>query len=145
MPTCTFFGHGNSYGLKETVVQEAVENLIHQGVDTFYVGNHGNFDGMVYACLKRLRKQYPHIRVAVVLAYLPTQNREFENTSDTMYPEGLELGLPRFAIERRNRWMIAASQFCVCYVNYTWGGAYKFAKLAKRRGLTCINLGELDV
>jgi hypothetical protein len=81
----------------------------------------------------------------VVLAYLPIQKREFENNTDMMYPEGLEEGLPRFAIQRRNRWMIGASQICVCYINHTWGGAYKFAKLAKKRGLSLINLGSAEI
>lgn len=28
------------------------------------------------------------------------------------------------------------------YINHTWGGAYKFASMAKKRGLTVINLGK---
>lgn len=64
---------------------------------------------MVYSCLKQLRKEYPHIRVSVVIAYLPTEKRQYEDMSNTMYPE-IE-GHPKFAIERRNRWMIAASDY----------------------------------
>ena len=54
------------------------------------MGNQGGFDGMVYNCLKRLRKVCPQIRVSVILAYLPVEQRESEDMSDTMYPEGLE-------------------------------------------------------
>lgn len=121
------------------MLRDAIEDLIGQGVDTFYVGNQGGFDAMVYGCLKQLRKRHPHILVAVVLAYLPAQGSE-DGVADTMYPE-IE-GHPKFAIARRNRWMIEKSGHCVCCINYTWGGAYKFARQAKRRGLTVINLGN---
>ena len=139
MPACTFFGHRDCYGLDRAVLYSAIEDLIGQGVDTFYVGNQGNFDGMVYRCLKQLRTVYSYIRISVVLAYLPTEKMEDEDMHDTMYPE-IE-GHPKFAIERRNRWMIDVSNFCVCYVNHTWGGAYKCARMAKRKGLAVINLG----
>ena len=63
--------------------------------------------------------------------------------TDTMYPE-IE-GHPKFAIERRNRWLVDHSDFVLCYINHTWGGAYKFARLAERRGKTVINLGNTDI
>ena len=143
MSACTFFGHRECYGLDSQVLLQAIEELITQGVDTFYVGNQGQFDSTVYACLKHLRNQHPHIRVCVVLAYLPTEKNECDNPADTIYPE-IE-GHPKFAIERRNRWMIDHSGYCICYINHTWGGAYKFAKLAKQRGKTVINIGSAEI
>ena len=143
MVACTFFGHRECYSLDLQVLMDVIENLIHKGVDTFYVGNQGQFDSTVYACLKQLRSKHPHIRVCVVLAYLPTEKNEYGNPADTMYPE-IE-GHPKFAIERRNRWMIDRSDYCLCYINHTWGGAYKFARLAKHRGKTVINLGNLNI
>ena len=143
MIACTFFGHKECYDLKQQVLQDAIEDLIVQGVDTFYVGHQGQFDALVYYCLKELRIKYPDICIAVVLAYLPTQKAEEDELSDTMYPE-IE-GYPKFAIERRNRWMLSKSQFCICWINHTWGGAHKFAQQAKRRGLTVINLGNTNM
>jgi len=142
MSTCTFFGHRECYGLKREKVLNAIEGLIGQGVDTFYVGNQGAFDAMVYGCLKELQKTYPHIFFRVVLAYLPTRAGEWEDFSDTLYPEGMELVPPKFAVERRNKWMIQQADCSLCYINHTWGGAYKFARLAKRRGLYIFNLGD---
>ena len=143
MSACTFFGHRECYGLDGKVLGETVERLIGQGVDTLYVGNEGQFDSVVYSCLKQLRSEYPHLRVCVVLAYLPTSNGEREDISDTMYPE-IE-GYPKFAIERRNRWMVNHSDYCICYINHTWGGAYKFARLAKRLDKTVINIGSAEL
>jgi len=140
MSACTFFGHKESYGLDVQLLGRRIIELINKGVDTFYVGNQGQFDSTVYRCLKSLQAQYPNIRFSVVLAYLPTEKTEWEDMSDTIYPE-IE-GHPKFAIERRNKWMIGHADYCVCYINHTWGGAYKFAQMAKRRGLQVINLGS---
>ena len=143
MAACTFFGHRECYGLDRQVLQQTIEELITKGVDTFYVGNQGQFDSAVYSSLKELRKEHPRIRVCVVLAYLPTEKNECDDMTDTMYPE-IE-GHPKFAIERRNRWMIEASDYCLCYINHTWGSAYKFGKMAKRCGKTVINIGNAEI
>ena len=143
MAACTFFGHRECFGLDAQMLMTAIDDLIRQGVDTFYVGNQGQFDAAVYRCLTQLRQKHPHIRVCVVLAYLPTVKNSHENTPDTMYPE-IE-GDPKFAIERRNRWMIGRSDCCICHISHTWGGAYKFARLAKQRGKRVINLGRADL
>ena len=143
MSACTFFGHRDCFELDREKLCQAIEELIHQGVDTFYVGNQGQFDGAVHSCLKQLRLIYPHIRFSVVLAYLPTEKREFEDLSDTVYPE-IE-GSPKFAIDRRNRWMLQQAEYVICYVCHITGGAYKFARLAKRQGKKVINLGCAEI
>lgn len=143
MSACTFFGHRECYGLDAGLLKAAIETLIREGVEEFFVGNQGDFDAMVYGCLKQLRKVYPHIRIAVVLAYLPTEKENGVALSDTMYPE-IE-GHPKFSIDRRNRWLLEQASVCVCYVNHTWGGAYKFARLAKQRGKTVINIGNANI
>lgn len=145
MSVCTFFGHSECYGLDATVLRSAIEDLIQRGVDHFLVGNQGQYDRMVYVCLKQLCTKYPNIQYSVVLAYLPTQKCAYDDFSDAIYPEGMELGLPKFAIGRRNKWMIEASGYCLCYIDHTWGGAYQFAQQAKRRGLTVINLGRVEI
>ena len=124
------------------MLRSAIEDLIKQGVTEFLVGHQGQFDAMVRSCLQSLQVQYPDIRYHVVLAYLPTKNREFEDFSDTIYPEGLETVHPKYAISRRNRYLLDMADICICYVNYTYGGAYQFYRKAKSRGLTVINLGN---
>ena len=145
MSACTFFGHSDCFQLDEGVLRRTIEDLIAQGVDTFYVGNNGNFDRAVFSCFMKLKDIYPHISFAVVLAYLPIQKSEYDLYHGySMYPEGIEFGPPRFAIDRRNRWMIEKADYCLCFVNHTWGGAYKYAKQAKKK-LTVINLGSIEI
>lgn len=140
---CTFFGHSDCYDLDALLLQNTIERLITDGVDTFYVGHQGNFDRMVFSCLLKLRENFPNIVFSVVLAYLPTKKSEYDSYYNfSIYPDGLETVHPRFAIDRRNRWMLEHADYCVCYINHTHGGAYKFACLAKRRGLTVINIGS---
>lgn len=146
MSACTFFGHRDCYGLEETVLMQSIRRLVEKGVDKFYVGHQGQFDNMVFRCLSAIRACYPHISVFVVLAYLPLQpSLDDRYHGYSILPEGIEIGLPRFAIERRNRWMLERADYCLCYIHRARGGAYKFAKQAKQRGLVVINLGSLSL
>lgn len=77
--------------------------------------------------------------LGVVLAYLPNTEGD-----DTMLPEGIETVHPRYAISWRNRWMVQRSDFAVCYVRHTWGGAHRYMEYARQQGKTVINLGETE-
>ena len=141
MVVCTFFGHRDCPETIKPYLREVLVDLItNQGVDTFYVGNQGRFDVIVRSVLRELEKEYPEIRYAVVLAYLPGKKNEYDDFSDTILPEGIEAVHPRYAIDWRNRWMLQRSDFVVTYITHSWGGAAKFAEKAKREGKTVINL-----
>ncbi len=141
MIACTFFGHRECPEVVRPLLRELLVRLItDHGVDTFYVGNQGQFDAHVRAVLRELTKEYPHIRYAVVLAYMPGAVRDGADFSDTMLPEGIEAVHPRFAISWRNNWMLRQSGFVVTHITHTWGGAYKFVEKAKKQGKTVINL-----
>ena len=143
---CTFFGHGDCYNLEMNTLKYSIEKLIDNGVDMFYVGNQGRFDYMVLACLSELKNTFPHISFSVVLAYLPKQKNKYDSYYVySIYPDGFETIHPKFAIEKRNQWMIERADCCLCYVDRTYGGAYKFACLAKRKGLNVINLGSIKI
>ena len=137
---CTFFGHRDCTELDKNRVYEAIEKAINEDVDVFLVGHQGRFDRMVYACLKQLRISYPQIQVGVVFSRLPEKKDENWETGDTIFPEAVENGPPKFAIHRRNRWMLQQADAVVCYVRVPWGGAYKFAALAYKKGKQVINL-----
>ena len=141
MAICTFFGHSDCPETIKPRLREVLTDLITiNGVDTFYVGNQGRFDGIVRSVLRELEQVYPEIHYAVVLAYLPGKTNENDDFSDTIFPEGTEAVHPRYAIEWRNRWMLQRADFVVTYIAHSWGGAAKFAEKAKRDGKTVINL-----
>ena len=105
---CTFFGHRDTSDGVRDLLCEILVKLIEEGVETFYLGNQGRFDAMVLDALKKLKEKFPHIRYTVVLAYMPGSTRGFSAANtETVYPDGLENTPPRYAIDKRNRWMLA--------------------------------------
>ena len=144
MSVCTFFGHRDCPSSVEPKLREVLAELIERrGVEQFYVGRQGAFDAMVRAVLRELTERYPHISYAVVLERLPERVYEAAwDFSDTIFPEGLELALPRFAISRRNEWMLKQADFVVTYITHGWGGAAQFAEKARRQGKIVLNLAQ---
>ena len=146
--TVTFFGHRNT----PSDIGEPAEKLLMQlieedGADDFLVGSEGNFDRMIYAKLKKLQKKYPQIKVKIVPAHMPTSMpstaRERENFSDTVLPEEIAVSHPRYAINKRNEWMISRADTVVTYVQGVTGGAAKYKQYAEKKGKTVINLADL--
>jgi uncharacterized phage-like protein YoqJ len=141
MNACTFFGHSDCPQTIQPKLREVLIDLItNHDVDTFYVGNHGQFDTLVQHTLRQLKKEYPKITYAVVLAYMPGKPKEYEDYSDTMLPEGIETVHPRYAISWRNNWMLKQSDYVITYITHSWGSAADFAKKAKATKKIVINL-----
>ena len=139
MAKCTFFGHRDSPSSIRGVLSAEIERLINEkDVNTFYVGTQGNFDRMAYSVLAELRKRYQHIKVYRVLAYMPKLGDT--DTYDTIVPEGIETTYPRYAIIKRNKWMIDHSDYVIAYVTHTFGGAYQAVVRAKRKKITVISV-----
>ena len=139
--TCCFFGHREvTHNIRPKLIA-IIENLITEtGVTEFYVGHQGQFDRIVYAVLKELGIKYPHIRHTVVLAYMPDEHIKEVYGEDTLFPDGMESAPRRFAISKRNDWMIQHSDYAVCYVHKITGGAAKFREKAEKRRLKILDV-----
>ena len=143
MPACTFFGHGDCPDTIKPRLREVLSDLIeNHNVDTFYIGNQGRFDVIVRGVLQDLQHEYPQINYAVVLAYMPGKQTEYDDYSDTMLPEGIESVHPRYAISWRNNWMLKQSDYVVTYITRSWGGAYQYSQKAKRQHSSVINIDQ---
>ena len=97
------------------------QKLIAQGATTFYLGGYGAFDNLAASVLRRQKEQYPQIELVLVMAYL-NDGRNASGYDRTIYPP-LETVPRRYAIPRRNRWMVQSSDIVVAYVLHDWGGA----------------------
>lgn len=140
---CCFFGHRDTPdSIADKLEQTIIDLIENKSVNTFYLGNQGRFDYMARKTLKKLKEKYPHITYSVVLAYIPDKNYDYKDYSDTIYPYGLEKVPRRFAIDRRNRWLIDNSDYVVAYVMCSCGGAAKFYELAVKHKKEVINLYE---
>ena len=113
-----------------------VEN---QAVRLFYVGNQGNYDAMVQRELYKMEKTHG-IQYYIVLAYLPKKDDPLVKDTHTLFPEGIETVPPRFAINKRNRWMLEHSQYVITYVRNDVGGAARCKQYAERKGKRVIEL-----
>ena len=141
MAACTFFGHRDCPETLKSKLREMLIDLItNHNVDMFYVGNQGRFDAIVRGVLRKLKNEYPQINYAVVLAYMPGKQTEYDDYSDTMLPEGIESVHPRYAISWRNNWMLKQSDYVVTYITHSYGGAAQYAEKATRSGKVVINL-----
>ena len=140
---CTFFGHRDTPRIAELILKEKIIYLIENtNVDKFYVGNNGNFDFMVRKTLESIKQKYTHIVYFIVLAYMPGKTITFDY-SNTIYPDGLECVHRKYAIYKRNLWMISKADYVIGYVNKNIGGAAKFMDIAKRKKKNVINIADM--
>ena len=144
MAVCAFFGHRDCPESIKAKLREVLVDLITiHGVDMFYVGHQGQFDAYVHSELKNLKQNYSQINYAVVLAYMPGKQNEYDDFSDTVLPEGIESVHPRYAISWRNNWMLQQSDYVVTYITHSWGGAAQYAIKAKKQGRQVINIAKV--
>ena len=142
MPCCTFFGHREIDCDIDIALYATLTKLVEEhNVNCFYVGHQGAFDALVCHQLKKLQLNFPHVSFTVVLAYLPKEKSidTYEQT-ETLYPSGLENTPPKYAINKRNQWMIDHSDFAITYVKYPFGGAAKWEEIAIKKGLSVFPL-----
>lgn len=109
-----------------------------------YNGGYGNFDYFAAKCVQRMQEQYSNIRNCLVLPYIDQPFLErieiFKNHFDeTIYP--LLESVPRkYAIIRRNEWMVDSADIVIAYVTYSWGGAARTLEYAKRKNKNIIQI-----
>jgi uncharacterized phage-like protein YoqJ len=122
----TFCGHKDVYekdGTLSAKLIKALEQLISEGADQFFLGGYGSFDTLAAKTVNELKKQHPEIHSTLVLPYLDrTFNKDMYD--DSTYPP-LEEVPRRYAISRRNEWMVDQADVVVAYVDHGWGGAAK--------------------
>ena len=131
--TVTFCGHSEINRKEEfsNWLDVILPSLIEGGAATFYLGGYGAFDSLATAAVRRQKETYPHIEMILVLAYL---NRDIDASryDGTTYPL-LENVPPRFAIVKRNEWMICKSDVVISGVTHSWGGAAKTLEFAQKK------------
>ena len=131
--TVTFCGHSKLNRTKDFSIwlDMLLPSLIEGGVATFYLGGYGVFDSLAAAAVRRQKETYPHIEMILVLAYL---DREIDTShyDGTTYPP-LEKVPRRYAIVKRNEWMVCESDVVISGVTHSWGGAAKTLEFAQKK------------
>ena len=130
----TFCGHSDEYfsGLDADKLTSTVISLIKEGADTFLLGGYGSFDALALSAVNRAKREYPGIKIVYVTPYI--HKRYDERDYDCALFPPLETVPGRFAIPKRNEWMVKRSDVVVSFVRHSFGGAYKMLGLARKYG-----------
>lgn len=147
----SFIGH--SFVPDASAVKEKVKKLLNSIVDiekiTFYLGGHGSFDEICACVCRELKKEHKNWEIVYVTPYmsLSEQSKIKENERLCLYDSSIyppiESTPKKFAILKRNEWMMTNSDLIIAYVNHGCGGAYKTLQFAKRKKKTIINICDL--
>lgn len=147
MKSCFLFGHADCPDHVLPKLEQAIEIAVSKGVLNFYVGNHGAFDRLAATAVKRVKQNFPEVRLYLLLAYHPAERPQelSEGFDGTYYP--LEKTPPRrFAIVRANEAMLSQADYVICYVNHI-GNTQKLLKLAyirqEKLEITIKNISEV--
>ena len=133
---CSFFGHRFLDEYAEQIkpkLREVIVNLVHKGVDTFYVGSYGGFDVLSSLVLSELKETYPQIQVILILAYANEINYTQSYFQDFFLPPDVEATPKRACIVKRNQWVVRNSDVVIGCVKYPMGGAYNAVQYAQKK------------
>lgn len=138
----TFCGHSDC--IADTVMKQwlrdTIISLIDQGAQKFYLGGYGGFDCAAANAVWDVKNTYPQVQSVLVLPYL--DRKVNSGIYDyTTYPP-LESVPRRFAISRRNEWMMDAADVVVAYVTHDWGGAASTLAYAIRKKRRIVNYAD---
>lgn len=129
----TFCGH-SEITQPETVLdwlRNVVRRLIAEGADVFFLGDYGAFDRMAAEVIREEKVTNTNLEMVLVLPYL-NSNLDASGYDCSVYPP-LESVPPRFAVSRRNRWMVEQADAVVACVTHNWGGAARTLDYAKQK------------
>ncbi|MBQ1962789.1 MAG: hypothetical protein II369_01575 [Clostridia bacterium] len=97
-----------------------------------------------------MKAEYPEIEIIYVTPYLGRSEqariREMQMCGlcdGALYPP-LEGTPPKFAISKRNEWMMENADLIIAYVERGYGGAYQALRIAERKRKKIINLCDLE-
>lgn len=139
---CTFFGHRDvPDGLKDILKETVLELIEKKDVNLFYVGNRGRYDFLVQQVLNETVSMRSDVEYFIVLTSL-NEKPMLGEFAPTIFPDKMEKALPKFAIFKRNEWMIQSSDTVIAYVRYSSSNAFKWMQRAEKKGLEVINLAE---
>ena len=144
--TITFCGHSNclfSDEEKKKLKQLLIKEIRKNPTCKFYLGGYGDFDGLCLRTLRVLKKEFQDIELIFITPYIDKNYSKLELAKyyydDVIFPP-IENVPRKFAILKRNEWMVDSAELVIAYVKYSWGGAAKTLEYAKRKKKQIINL-----
>ena len=106
------------------------------------------FDAIALRACREIKKQGIRCEIVYVTPYLDLSRQKelselvkFGYYDATVYPP-IENVPPRYAILKRNEWMVCNADVIVSYVRFSYGGAYTALRYARRKGKRIIDLAS---
>ena len=144
----TFCGHSNCLfndDIKKQLKTILGNEIIKNPSCKFYLGGYGDFDGLCLRALRELKHDFPTIEILFITPYLDKNYSKLELAKyyydDVIFPP-IESVPRKFAILKRNEWMVEQADLVIAYVKYSWGGAAKALEYAKRKKKRIINIAK---
>lgn len=144
----TFLGHSNCLfndDIKKQLKNILVDEINKNPTSKFYLGGYGDFDGLCLRTLRELKNDFPPIEILFITPYLDKNYSKLELAKyyydDVIFPP-IESVPRKFAILKRNEWMVEQANLVIAYVKYSWGGAAKALEYAKRKKKRIINIAK---
>ena len=148
----SFVGH-SVVPLKNRVIEEVKAQLRECAKKseriTCYLGGYGDFDELCAFACREMKEEYAGIETVYVTPYMGLNEQKKIKCAEkygiydaSIYPL-IENVPPKFAIIRRNEWMMVNADLIIAYVAHNYGGAYKSLQIAKKREKKIINIYEL--
>lgn len=142
----TFCGHSDflfSDDVKQQLKNILVSEIRKNPTCKFYLGGYGDFDSFCLRSLRELKKEFQDIELIFITPYIDKNYSRLEfakyHYDDIIFPP-LESVPRKFAILKRNEWMVEEADLVIAYVKYSWGGAAKTLEYANRKKKQIINL-----
>ncbi len=139
----TFLGHStlnSSTNLLEKIKETILANTRMDENITFLCGGYGDFDNLSLLACRLVKDKRPNSEVAFVTPYVKKLIES--QLYDTIIYPSLENVPPKYAIIKRNEWMVDKADLVIAYVKHTYGGAYKSLVYAQRKNKYIINLAN---
>ena len=135
---CCGFGHREVFENISEKIYSAVKEAAEQGCELFYTGAMGNFDELFSSAVRRLKKEYPNIKLVCVKPYM---TKDINTYGDYLYKLYDDIIVPteladihyKTVIHKRNQWIVGNSSVIIGYIKRDCGGAYKALKYAEKQ------------
>lgn len=149
--TCCFTGHRdciNNRKIRKKIISVIKELIIEKDVKYYCAGGAIGFDTIASLCVLKLKKKYPHIKLILILPcyeqdkywsdkdkkvynYIKKKADEIVYVSDK-YTNG--------CMQKRNRYLVDKSKYCVGYCVKNRGGTYYTLNYAEKKEIEIIKI-----
>ncbi len=138
---CCFAGHSELADrdkIYESILKLIEKLITEENALEFRVGHYGDFDSLCAKAVRSLKDKYPHIHLDLIIPYITANIRDlkayYNENFDSITVAEIPQNTPkRFYISKCNEYMIEMSDFLICYVERSFGGARYTLDYAKRR------------